>query len=119
MIAIILTSFLHYIAIHVLGVYAMDRRPKDIKQLQKLVVPVIVDKWDSIAIQLEFDPVQVRRIEENHQSRPVEDSCKKMLRGWLESSSRNCDLAGNLIQAINDVEYVCHAEEFRKGLQGS
>ena len=89
----------------------MQQRPKDIKQLQNLAVPLIVDKWDSIAIQLEFDPVQIRKIEENHQELPVEKSCQKMLWGWLDSSLRNSKLTNNLIEAINDVEYVCYAEE--------
>jgi len=94
----------------------MSQRPKHIKQLQEHVVPVIVNNWDSIAIHLEFDPVQVKRIEVNHQPRPVEDSCKKMLRQWSDISAINCDLAEDLIQAINDVEYVFYAKEFRKGL---
>ena len=94
----------------------MQQQPKDIKQLQKLAVPEIVDKWDSIAIQLGFNPVQIGRIEENHQERPVERSCQKMLWGWLDSSPKSSELANNLIKAINDVEYVSYAEEFKKGL---
>ena len=93
----------------------MQQRPK-INQLQKLVIHEIVDRWDSIAIQLDFDPVQIKRIEENHKELPVERSCERMLWGWLESSARNPNHATDLIEAINDVEYVCHAEDFKKGL---
>ena len=94
----------------------MQQRPKDINQLKKLVVPEIANKWDSIATQLDFDSVQINTIEENHQELPVERSCQKMLWGWLESSSRHSNLAEDLIQAINDADYVRYAEEFKTGL---
>ena len=95
----------------------MQQRPKDINQLQKLVVPLIVDQWDSIAIHLEFNPVQISKIKENHQELPVEKSCQKMLWGWLDSSSSHHDLANKLIQAIIDAEYVSYAEHFKRGFR--
>ena len=95
----------------------MQQRPKDLNQLQKLAIPKIVNRWDSIAIQLDFDPVQINKIEENHQELPVETSCQKMLWGWLDSSSENSNRAKDLIQAIKDVELVCYAEELKTGFK--
>ena len=40
----------------------MKQRPKHIGQLQSLVVPEMVDKWDSIAIQLGFNSVEIDKI---------------------------------------------------------
>ena len=57
------------------------------------------------------------KIEENHQELPVEKSCQKMLWGWLDSSSENSNRAKDLIQAINDVELVCYAEELKTGFK--
>ena len=94
----------------------MQQRP-DLNQLQKLVIPKIANKWDSIAIQLDFDAVQISNIEENHQELPVERSCQKMLWGWLDSSSNNSNHAKDLIQAVKDVEYICYAEELKTGFK--
>ena len=94
----------------------MQQRP-DLNQLQKLVIPKIANKWDSIAIQLDFDAVQISNIEENHQELPVETSCQKMLWGWLNSSSNNSNHAKDLIQAVKDVEYICYAEELKTGFK--
>ena len=95
----------------------MQQRPKDLNQLQKLAIPKIVNRWNSIAIQLDFDPVQINKIEENHQELPVETSCQKMLWEWLDSSSENSNRAKDLIQAIKDVELVCYAEELKTGFK--
>ena len=91
----------------------MKKTPEDIGQLQSLVVPKIVDKWDSIAIQLEFKPVEIDNIKRNHQPHPVEEACEKMLWGWRKTS----DNAQDLIKAVNDVGYARHADDFKKGLK--
>ena len=90
----------------------MKKTPEDIGQLQSLVVPEIVHKWDSIAIHLEFKPVEIDTIKRNHQPHPVEEACKRMLWIWREKS----DNAKNLIKAIKDVGYAKYAEDFNTGL---
>ena len=91
----------------------MKKTPEDIGQLQSLVVPKMVDKWDSIAIQLEFKPVEIHNIKRNHQSHPVEEACEKMLWGWQKTS----DNAQDLIKAVKNVGYTRHADDFKKGLK--
>ena len=94
----------------------MQQRPELI-QLQKLVIPKIANKWDSVGIQLDFDAVQISKIEDNHQELPVETSCQRMLWGWLASSSNNSNHAKDLIQAVKDVEYIRYAEELKTGFK--
>ena len=91
----------------------MKKTPEDIGQLQSFVVPEMVDKWDSIAIQLEFKPVEINTIKRNHQPQPVEEVCKSMLWGWLETSGN----AKDLIRAIKEVGYAKHADDFKTGLK--
>ena len=91
----------------------MKKVPEGIGQLQSLVVPEMVDKWDSIAIQLEFNPVEIAKIKRNHQPRPVEEACQSMLWRWRQVSNN----AEDLITAINDVGYVRHADDFKTGLK--
>ena len=94
----------------------MQQRP-ELNQLQKLVIPKIANNWDSIGIELDFDAVQISKTEDNHQELPVETSCQKMLLGWLASCSNNSNQASYLIQAVQDVEYICYAEELKTGFK--
>ena len=91
----------------------MKKIPEGIGQLRSLVVPEMVDKWDCIAIQLGFNPIEINTIERNHQTRPVEKACKEMLWEWRRVS----DNAEDLIRAIKDVGYVRHADDFKQGLK--
>ena len=95
----------------------MQQIPRDIDHLKKLVLCKIIDKWDSIAIQLEFDVEQIKKIKENQPELSMEKSCQKMLWGWLDSSPRNEIRAHTLIEAIKDVDCVECAENIEKGLQ--
>ena len=92
--------------------------PKNLVQLRELVVPEMVDKWYNIGIQLGYHPVELDRIKQNHQPRPVEEACQNMFHRWLEGTKNtlNSDLANNLIKAI-DTEYPAYADEFNKGLK--
>ena len=87
--------------------------------MQKIAVPEMVHRWDEIAIQLGFDPVEIQRIKQNHQPHPVENACKKMLWEWRSicSNTLKSDLAKDLIQAVNDAEYAFYAEQFNTGLK--
>ena len=76
----------------------------------------MVDRWYSIAIQLEFRPVYLDRIKQNHQPHPVEEACQRMFIEWQNNTNNtsNSDLAKDLIKAVNDVEYAVHADKFEK-----
>ena len=96
----------------------MKQRPKDDNQLQNLVVDEIADKWDSIAIHLRFDPVEIKIIKQNHQPCPVDSACREMLLNWKrENFTSPSNLEPDLIKAVKDVGFGALAEMFRNGLK--
>ena len=79
----------------------------------------MVDKWYSIGIQLEFQPIQLNKIKDNHQPCPVEETCEKMFMEWLKSTkiSWKPNLQNDLIEAVKNVGYAVHADKFKKGMK--
>ena len=91
----------------------MAQMPESIKQLRKLVKDKIIDKWEDIAIQLGFTPVQIQAIKNGHKGQPVKNCCTDMLFGWIDSGqSKNPE---DLIEAIRDVGNGFLADKLKEG----
>ena len=92
----------------------MIKLPESIRQLKNFVKDKISDKWDSIAIHLEFSIVEIGGIKEDHKARSVVDCCIEMLIDWVDRAPRE-NAANQLVEAIREVKLGYQADKIEKG----
>ena len=92
----------------------MSRIPENMRQLRKFVKDKISDKWEVIAIQLDFTIAQIQRIKDNHKERSVVTCCLEMLFDWVENA-KGKDPANDLVEAIREVEFCHQADLIEEG----
>ena len=91
----------------------MSQKPESMRQLRRFVKDKISDKWELIAIQLEFTTVQIQGIKDNHKERSVV-TCTEMLFDWVDST-KSKDPANDLVEAIREIEFGYQADLIEKG----
>ena len=92
----------------------MSQMPESMRQLRRFVKDKISDKWELIAIQLEFTIVQIQGIKDNHKERSVVTCCTEMLFDWVDSTESKKP-ANDLVEAIREVEFGYQADQIEKG----
>ena len=92
----------------------MSQIPESMRQLRRFVKDKISDKWELIAIQLDFTTVQIQGIKDNHKERSVVTCCSEMLFDWVDSTKSN-DPANDLVEAIREVQFGYQADLIEKG----
>ena len=92
----------------------MSQIPESMRQLRRFVKDKISDKWEVIAIQLDFTVAQIQRIKDNHKERSVVTCCLEMLFDWVDNT-KSKDPANDLVEAIREVEFGYQADLIEKG----